>query len=265
MTKSSKAPIAIDEIDLSSHVAKKHQKVSQIVADDLRRKIAHGVYADGANLPPESHLITHYGVSRPTIREAVRILETEGLIVTSRGGPKGAKVQSFRSDQAARMAGLVLQVRGASILDVFKLRTIIEPIAAREVAERRPRPDFSRLEALLESIEAAADNPRKLTRLLQRFDELLMELSGNQALCLVSQMVNQILELHISTIPESVRGLPAPNAADIKKNQREFRRVVELLKEGKGEEVEKLMRQILKKIEGHHARLEAASSQLNII
>src|SRR5690606_27181068 len=100
VTKSSKSPLA-SEAEEPSPVAKKHQKVSQIVADDLRRKIAHGVYGDGANLPPESHLITHYGVSRPTIREAVRILETEGLIVTSRGGSKGAKVQSLNADQAA--------------------------------------------------------------------------------------------------------------------------------------------------------------------
>jgi DNA-binding FadR family transcriptional regulator len=264
VTKSSKTPLAA-EPEEPSPVAKKHQKVSQIVADDLRRKIAHGVYGDGANLPPESHLITHYGVSRPTIREAVRILETEGLIVTSRGGPKGAKVQSFSSSQAARMAGLVLQVRGASILDVFKLRTIIEPAAARELAERQPRPDLSGLDALLDAFEAAADNPRQLTRLLQRFDEQLMELTGNQALRLVSQMVNHIIELHIASIPESVRSLPAPNIADIRKSQREFRQVVELLKAGKGAEVEKLMRQILKRIETHHARLEAASGQLNII
>jgi DNA-binding FadR family transcriptional regulator len=262
--KSSSLPFD-DEADELSPVAKKHQKVSQIVADDLRRKIAHGIYGDGSNLPPESQLITHYGVSRPTIREAVRILETEGLVATSRGGSKGAKVRRFSSDQAARMAGLVLQVRGATILDVFRLRTIIEPIAAREVAERRPRPDFSQLDELVAAIEAAADNPRRIARLLQRFDEVLMQLTGNQALCLVSQMVNHIIELHIASIPESVRELPEPSAADIKKNQRDFRRMVDLLKEGRGAEVEKLMRQILKKIEAHHASLEASAGQISII
>ncbi|MET0380076.1 MAG: FCD domain-containing protein [Spongiibacteraceae bacterium] len=246
-------------------VEKHHRKVSQIVADDLRRKIAHGIYPNDANLPSEAQMITQYGVSRPTIREAVRILETEGLVVTSRGGPKGAKVRAFNSNQAARMAGLVLQVRGASILDVFKLRTIIEPVAVRELAERRPRPDVSALEKLIESMQAAADYPRQLTRLLQQFDQQLMELVGNPALSLVSQMVNHIIDLHISSIPESVRGLPAPNAAGIKKSHQEFVRVVELLKAGKGAEVEKLMRQILKKIETHHARLEAADVQLNII
>ncbi len=246
-------------------ISKTHKKVSQVIADDLRRKIAHGIYANGANLPPESQLIKYYEASRPTIREAVRILETEGLIVTSRGGPKGARIQSFSSDQAARMAGLVLQVRGASILDVFKLRTIIEPVAARELAMRRPRPDFSALEALLEEMEASAENPRQLLRLLQRFDEKLMELTGNQALYLVSQMVNHILELQISSIPESIRGLPAPNATDIKKNQRDFRQMLEFLKQGKGDEVEKLMRKILKKIETNHIRLEESQGLLRII
>src|SRR5690606_23776082 len=142
---------------------------------------------------------------------------------------------------------------------------IIEPAAARELAERKPLPDLSGLDALLDAFEAAADNPRQLTRLLQRFDEQLMELTGNPALCLVSQIINHIIDLHIASIPESVRNLPAPNAADIRKSQREFRRVVELLKAGKGAEVEKLMRQILKRLEAHHARLEAASGQLHIV
>lgn len=255
----------IDEVSEPSPVVRKHQKVSQIVADDLRRKIARGVYRDGVNLPPEAQLITHYGVSRPTIREAVRILETEGLLVTSRGGSKGARVQPLNSSQAARMAGLVLQVRGATILDVFKLRTILEPVAAREVAERKPQPDFSELDKIVDALKAAADNPREIARLLQRFDEALMQLTGNQALCLVSQMVTHIIELHIASIPESVRELPPVSAADIKKNQRDFRRMVALLKEGKGPEVEKLMRQILKKIEGHHARLEARLGTISII
>src|SRR5690606_560438 len=100
------SPVAHD-IDIPQPIAKTHKKISQIIADDLRRKIAHGVYTHGSNLPPESKLIVYYEVSRPTIREAVRILETEGLIATTRGGPRGAKIQSFSSDQAARMAGLV--------------------------------------------------------------------------------------------------------------------------------------------------------------
>jgi DNA-binding FadR family transcriptional regulator len=263
VTTTKKKPLA-DKRDTPRLVDRKRQKVSQIVADDLRRKIAHGVFGNGSTLPLESQLTVQYGVSRPTIREAIRILETEGLVVTSGGGPKGAKVQSCNADQTARMAGLVLQVRGASILDVFRLRTIIQPAAARELAERRPPPDFSGLSALVEKIEQAADNPRQIFRLLEEFDEQLMALTGNQALCLVSQMVNQILELHAASIPERVEELPAPNIANMKPSQRDFRRVVELLKEGQGAAVETLMREILKGIEANHTRLEAASNQLNI-
>src|SRR5690606_41231277 len=118
----------------------------------------------------------------------------------------------------------------------------------------------------MRELEAAADNRRHMARMLQRFDELLMELSGHPALMLVSQMAHHIINLHIASIPESSRELPAPNVADIKRGRREPRRVIELLKEGRGAEVEALMRKIFKRMEAHHARImEAAGCQLQII
>jgi DNA-binding FadR family transcriptional regulator len=70
----------------------KVQKISEIVAEDIRLRIAQGEIADGDLLAPEPDMIQQYWASRPTLREAIRILETEGLVTATRGGPKGARV-----------------------------------------------------------------------------------------------------------------------------------------------------------------------------
>ena len=163
------------------------KKMSEVIADRLRARIARGEIAGGDLLPNERTLQEEFGVSRPTLREAMRILEAEGLLVTPRGGSKGAKITSPSSSQAARYAGLILQVRGTTLADVFALRTLVEPAAARLVAEMKVRPDLSALRALLVQAERPSDL-RQLTLLMNAFDRGLLELSGNEALSLVGEI-----------------------------------------------------------------------------
>src|SRR3546814_12149929 len=62
-----------------------------------------------------SHLIAEFEVSRPTIREAVRILESEGLVTVARGARGGARVSSPNYEMVARAAGITLQSQGVTI------------------------------------------------------------------------------------------------------------------------------------------------------
>src|SRR3546814_19711195 len=84
-----------------------------------------------------SHLIAEFEVSRPTIREAVRILESEGLVTVARGARGGARVSSPNYEMVARAAGITLQSQGVTIGDLYEMRTLNEPTAARLVAERK--------------------------------------------------------------------------------------------------------------------------------
>jgi DNA-binding FadR family transcriptional regulator len=65
---------------------------ADLVSDVLRHEIAIGLLAAGANLPSEVQLMRRFAISRPTYREALRILESEGLIRVSRGMRGGARV-----------------------------------------------------------------------------------------------------------------------------------------------------------------------------
>jgi len=110
-------------------------KTAEVVAASIRKMIVRGDVKEGDFLPPEAQLIAHFGTSRPSIREAFRILENEQLISISRGSRKGALVHAPSVGNVARYAGLALQAQGTLLSDVYLARLAIEPAAVRIVAE----------------------------------------------------------------------------------------------------------------------------------
>ena len=110
-------------------------KAAELVAAHLRRQIVRGELCEGDALAPEAELMRQFGVSRPTLREAVRILESESLISVTRGARGGARVHMPDVSVATRYSGLLLQTSGTTLADVHLTRSVIEPAAARLLAE----------------------------------------------------------------------------------------------------------------------------------
>jgi len=123
----------------SPTVAVRVPKTAELIADHIRRQIVRGELHEGDALPPENMLMEEFSINRPTLREAFRILESEGLITVRRGALGGARVHVPTAENAARYASLVLQHRGANLQDVLDARVIIEAPAAAMVAARRDR------------------------------------------------------------------------------------------------------------------------------
>src|SRR5262245_48446666 len=122
-----------------SRSARGPREKPQQIADELRRQIVSGELDEGDLIGHEPELIERFGVSRPSLREALRILEAEGLISVIRGVQGGVVVHHPDQRLTARTAALVLQARKVSLADVFEARTIIEPAAVRLVASSRQR------------------------------------------------------------------------------------------------------------------------------
>src|ERR1700727_1111947 len=101
-------------------------KAAELVAAALRRQIISGELAEGDALPPESALMTQFGVSRPTLREAFRVLESENLITIRRGARGGARVHPPGREVAARYAAFTLEDRGVTLRDVYDARPALE-------------------------------------------------------------------------------------------------------------------------------------------
>ena len=169
-------------------------KTAELVAAELRRRIVRGDLKEGDNLPSESALIEEFGISRPTMREAFRILETERLISVSRGSRGGARVHLPTVDVVARYAGLYLQSRNTVLSDVFEARRLIEPPAARLLAERRPATVIRELHRMLEHIEEHIEEPDSYARHAAAFHLRVIEGAGNETLTLIAHVIHQILE-----------------------------------------------------------------------
>src|SRR5262245_28731201 len=99
-------------------------KLPAVVADALRRRILTGALRPGDNLPLEHQLAAQLGVSRPTLREALRVLEAESLIRTRRGSRGGAEVIGPSVESAARYVGYLLQFSGTTLDDLAKTRLL---------------------------------------------------------------------------------------------------------------------------------------------
>src|SRR6266542_5242241 len=79
-------------------------KTAELVAAQLRRRIVKGELREGDALPPETVLMEQFGISRPTLREAFRVLEAESLITIRRGSRGGARIRTPSEEVAAHHA-----------------------------------------------------------------------------------------------------------------------------------------------------------------
>jgi len=112
----------------------KPARAPDVVATTLRRRILGGELAPGDSLPPEAELISELGVSRETVRLALRLLDAEGLTETSQGR-SGVRIRHPEPERAARSLVQLLTLTGATWGDLLAFRKMLEPAAAAHVAE----------------------------------------------------------------------------------------------------------------------------------
>jgi DNA-binding FadR family transcriptional regulator len=170
-------------------------KAAELVAARLRDQIVRGELREGDVLAPEGELMQRFGVSRPTLREAMRVLEGEALITVHRGARGGARVHTPDGETVAQFAGLVLQFRGATVADVYEARRALD-LAALRIIVGRGRPWH--FVALDENVAAMgrATEPGDIVELHDEFHTLLVELAGNQTLVVFEQMIHRIIGRH---------------------------------------------------------------------
>lgn len=153
----------------------------------LRERIIEGSLGDGDLLPKQDDLLEEFRISRPSLREALRILESEGLIRVRRGNVGGSVVEVPTAETSAYMLGLVLQSRRGTVTDLALAIKHIEPITASLCALRADRRTAvlpALTENLAQTAEAIGDGPA-FTRLARDFHERLVASCGNETMILM--------------------------------------------------------------------------------
>jgi DNA-binding FadR family transcriptional regulator len=155
-------------------------RIAETVAGELRARIL----ADGPpgyRLPTQDQLVSEFGVSYPSIREAIRILETEGLVTVRRGSVGGAEVHRPDESSAAYHLGLALQARRVTLGDLGAGLRTLEPLCAAECARRADRAEtvVPELEASIEKSAALTGDGVAFTRVAREFHDLLVTFTPN--------------------------------------------------------------------------------------
>jgi DNA-binding FadR family transcriptional regulator len=203
----------------------------QQIADELRRLIVSGRLSEGDSLGREPDLVERFGVSRPSLREALRILEAEGLISVMRGMLGGVVVHEPDGRMTARTAALVLQARNVSLADVHEALSLLEPIAARVVASSRGRRSAAaELRQLIDEQLRGIADPEAFGRANARFHERLVALAGNQTLSIVAEMLNEVVARAVTVVSRT--GPARDSLATRRRGIRSQERLIALIEAG---------------------------------
>lgn len=226
-------------------------RMAELVALKLRRRIIGGELQDGDELPREAELLEAFGVSRPSLREALRILETEGLVRIRRGKVGGGIVQRPTEQSTAYHVGLTLQSRGAKLSDLAQARAVLEPACAGLAAGRDARTRkkiVQQLTELVDDNEVLLGESYAFTETALRFHAAVVALSGNVTVALLAGSLEAVWssqERHWAHEATTQGGYPDPKYQS--EVLRAHRRVVRAIAEGDVEGATRAMRSHLGK------------------
>ena len=222
------------------------QRIAETVAAELRERILTG--AEGERLPTQDQLVREFGVSYPSVREALRILETEGLVTVRRGSVGGAEVHRPDQTSAAYHLGLVLQGAGVTLGDLAEGLLHLEPLAAAEVA-RRPERATAVVPALTANVDASAEvvaDGVAFTRVAREFHDLVVAFTPNGTIRFVVRSLVALWSAQERQWAAAVsRRGEYPSPSEARGAVRTHRRLVDDIAAGRADDVHRITRRHL--------------------
>jgi DNA-binding FadR family transcriptional regulator len=192
---------AVEPVTKGGVAVRRVRKAYEQVADQLRELIMTGELTPGERLPNEALLARDFGVSRATIREALRVLAAQNLLRTAKGAGGGSyvTVPSVRniSDFLRSNIDLLTGNRDLTLEELIEARILLEVPAARLAAERRSEDDLERLRTSIPSDSSRVDNREEFLHNAE-FHTTLIESSRNTLLYIAAQPVFSALQTHLA-------------------------------------------------------------------
>jgi DNA-binding FadR family transcriptional regulator len=191
-------------------------KASDVLAARLRELILSSGLAEGTPLPTERELVAQSGLSRTSVREALRVLETEGLVSTRAGRNGGTQVRRPGRESVSRSLELFVRSHKVRFEALLEAREAIEPAAARLAALHRTGDDLAEMTRLHEELERVSGNIPEFVR---------VNLSWHRAVVRASR--NELLIAFFDAIAQSVQAATESRRLNAPEVRREVIRVHE--------------------------------------
>jgi GntR family transcriptional regulator, transcriptional repressor for pyruvate dehydrogenase complex len=166
-------------------------RLSDDLAERIRRLIISEDIAEGARLPPERDLAERFGASRPTVSQALRALSLMGLVEIRRGS--GAYVVRRPETMVTASVNLMLDLDQRSLSDLMQLRLWLETLGAREAAARRPGLPPGEAAAIGEALGRLGDSARDASEVIAAdtvFHATVVRTAGNLYLAAIYESVH---------------------------------------------------------------------------
>ncbi|MFI1354671.1 FadR/GntR family transcriptional regulator [Streptomyces sp. NPDC020898] len=157
-------------------------KASDVLAAEVRERILSGEFTEGMALPPERQLVDQTGLSRATVREALRILEVERLLRIRPGRGGGAFVHRPGHESVANTVRLVIRGQQIRLEALHETREAIEPTCAALAAKRRTSADLAELDAAHAELVGAEDDVPRFLRANVRWHTAVAKAGDNELL-----------------------------------------------------------------------------------
>lgn len=167
------------------------KRASEAIYEQLRRQITSGHLKPGDRLPSERAMMQQLGRSRPTIREALRMLE-QGGYVSSTHGASGAVVQELTLDGVEQPLTEMIQLNQISLEELGEYREVNDSTIAGWAAQRRTDEDIAALERCLTQAEQSLGDYRRFVELDVTFHSLLSRATGNQVAVIVTDVLGSV-------------------------------------------------------------------------
>jgi len=161
-----------------SQFTNKSQQVARLLLDRIVQQNLH----PGSSFGTEAELLEQYDVSRPTLRECLRILESQGVI-SLRPGPKGGILVAKPSiDILAHTLSVFLRLHNVPLFEILRARMTIEPALVAEAALNGTEDDFNEMQASIDRLEAGKNDIQVLFRENREFHSIIARAAHNPVL-----------------------------------------------------------------------------------
>ncbi len=181
------------------------RKTYELVADRLTEEISSRTLSPGDLLPPERELVSSFGVGRSSVREALRMLESRGLI---EGRGHGTFAVAQLTNPLNHSLHLLLEAEEADVAELFEIRRILEGEGAALAAARRTRDQLERMSDAIEAMEAGLPSEEEFIKADLRFHLTIAEATGNRVATHLMHAIRGLLQralsssYHVSGSPE---------------------------------------------------------------
>jgi GntR family transcriptional regulator, transcriptional repressor for pyruvate dehydrogenase complex len=200
------------------------RRAADAIIEDLRAQIASGAIAHGARLPPERTLAETYGVSGPTVREALQGLNAMGLLDVRHGS--GTYVSASADSLIAKSLGTVIEMQGVSVQNLIGLLGALNAYAARVGATLATKADIASLEQSVQALTEARDTDA-IVRALKDFVAGIVATAHDPLLLAIARF---LLDIQLSLVTEMSKQSASAWRALVSELQPDRLAIIEALK-----------------------------------